>query len=556
MKEKRNIAIFRQLPPGSTPEKIAKEQLRTDARARVLQDFYRMYSRSLYDIDARGFVMLGDEYTGSRTYASGDVGRYMRETGTGDFERTHTHIVGGNSGYLQRCGEAALNTNRSVTFEGTMCGVKTDLHEAIGHAMEGLHHAASYDNKRDRYREYEGNDSIMGNSAPITGFNSVELVRMDLVSEREIVRVTENTQVLLCPVELSADSLRANEHKHAIVNHGGKCFHVSIRKIRGWPWVNIANGEQMLFVHECTADGHSVRQKPWLRYAPDSFKQAQTGLVVEYLEYSDETARVNIIVDEDSLKPKDIPMPTGFATVNDSLTVEHSGVWFNPDFNGQGINVHISGDDVVIHAFSFDETDTARRFYNAKGTTAQMLEGVDITTTEGGTWADPTTHKVVNVGRCQLSAVADELIYSWNTDEYGRGSTRMQRACTLIGDKNDGTYWQKSRDGEGISLHLAKRYVEETKEYENVLLAHWYSYGATGQRWYSCEGIEVALNTYAMEIYEVQDHRWMRLDDESGAIQVGTATVKLADKDNIKFSFDLKTPTLQGAGTYELQRLF
>jgi len=146
----------------------------------------------------------------------------------------------------------------------------------------------------------------------------------------------------------------------------------------------------------------------------------------------------------------------------------------------------------------------------------------------------------------------------------------MERIFTPTPHENNGRYYQKVRDGEGVNTHFFDHYDVKEKVSKKACVAYIYSFGPavrstivhkayegnTTQRWYYCFGFQDDSGVYRMQIYEVYDHAWMRLDDESGAIQVGTATVKLADKDNIKFSFDLKTPTLQGAGTYELQRLF
>ena len=559
MKAKKHIAFFEQAPLDSPPATLEQAQRNADGYSSTIQKFWRLYGRRIWDVQVRGFVVKGDQYTGSTVWMGGDIGKFMREVGTGDFVRNYTHIHGGSS--AGRCGEGRLGGNIAVTFEGTSCGVSTSLHE-IGH-NNWLHH-----NSLEDGGEYNGNDSIMSGLPNIIGLNSVDMKILGFVQDREEIFIEENTQVLLAPIELDIDSLHDTEHKHAVIRIQSRIFHVSIRKVKGWPYKLTANGGAMLYVHEHTPDGHSIRQKPFQRYPGSTMTLNGVDVDIEYLEYSNETARVNIILDHSAPKPTNIPIPTKLSESTGTLEDKHSGAYFNRDFNGQGLDVHVKNGKALLYWYTFNESDdrdNSRRFYYAYDTVENMMKETSLHTTEGGTWADPTKAESVEAGTCQLSFAGGEAVFKWNTDSRGRGSTRMEKVFTASNHENNGSYFQKARSGEGITLQLF-----DTLDGRKACIAYWYSYGPaprgsiaggnyrgnTTQRWYYCMGFKDTDGTYELKVYEVYDHSWMDLNDDSGAVEVGTASIELTDKDNIKFSYDIKTPTVEGGAIRGLTRIF
>jgi len=145
----------------------------------------------------------------------------------------------------------------------------------------------------------------------------------------------------------------------------------------------------------------------------------------------------------------------------------------------------------------------------------------------------------------------------------------MERIFTPTPHENNGRYYQKVRDGEGVNTHFFDHYDLKEKKTKKACIAYFYSYGPatrstivhraykgnTTQRWYYCMGFQDVEGIYGMKIYEVYDHSWMNLDNESGAVEVGTAYIELVDKDNIAFSYDIKTPTVMGGAVRELTRI-
>lgn len=554
-KLKKHTVMFRQLHPDSTQSKIDKERIRVANRAYSYQLFARTYARHVWDIKVMGVVMLGTQHTGINTFAKDDVIRFMQETGTGDFSRNYTHIIGGTNGGV--CGEAILNGRQSVTFgDNQACDFKTDLHEGFGH-NNGLHHASTLNESTGRRSEYGGIDSIMGNGQVVSGLNSAEMVKLGLVPDREIVEVTENTQVLLRPIELHSDALHQSEHKHAIVHIGRRRFHVSIRKAKGWRYMIYNNGPEMLYIHEALPDGHSVNYVPNMRYARDSVTIKDAGFTVEYLSYDDERAVVNIIVDDSKPRPAELPVPTGFPPVLGVLQPHHTGGWYNPEYNGQGFEVHVKGNQALIFWYTYNQQSKSRRFYYATGSVDDLCAGLTLYTTDKGTWTNPKQHELIPVGKIQFSIDDDQTaLVRWNTREHGNGACRLIQNMVTNKHELTGAYIQKGREGEGFNLHF----------FGNRVIMFWFTYGpldrsnmhnlvdiTTVQRWYTGEGELNDAGDYDIKLYEVTDHYWMMLDDDSGTEFAGSA--KLTPK-NMRLTFDLNTDTLKGRGDYRLSRIF
>lgn len=552
---KKHWCLFRQLPPDATQDKIDREQSRVIARAYTFKLFARTYARHVWDIDTLGVVMLGTEYVASPHYARGDRQRFMRETGTGDFKANFNHVVGGTNRGM--CGQAMLPGPNSATFgDNQACGIKTDLHEGFGHC-NGLNHASTLNLISGRRAEYGGTDTIMGNGQPISGLNSVELVNLGLISERDITRVTGNAQVLLRPVELHSDALHDGDHKHAIITKGHRTFHVSIRKARGWRYMPPGGNSEMLYVHEAERSGHSLNFTPNMRYPNDAMVLKDAGIEVEYLSYDDERAVVNIITDDSKPRPKDLPIPKGFPPALKAPGPEHTGGWYDRDYNGQGFELHVKDSQVALYWYTFNQYSKSRRFYYAQGSIDDLLQGATLYTTDNGTWMDPAKHELISVGKIQFSIDDDQTaLVRWNTREHGNGACRLTQLMRSGDSELTGAYMEPTRKGEGFNLHF----------FDDRLVMYWYTYGSadrkapvnrvditTKQRWYLGEGKLNEVGSYDIRLYEVSNHIWMTLDDDAGTGYAGEATLNI---NNLRLTFNLNTDTLKGRGDYQLTRLF
>ena len=552
-KIKFHVGIFRQVRVGESATTIDRELRKIIRRAEVVALHFKTTFGHIWDVDVRGYLMEGNESCFPPIFAQNNIKSYVAshpEEFT-DFRPNYWMAAGGYSKYY--CGQANLGGKRSAVYaDNYVCGVGPMIHE-LGH-NRGQHHSSTA-NTDGSITEYGDKSFLMGSSHDSRKWASPHLVAMGAPDSSGIHTSVDTEQVLVTDSDLNFESLHKNEYQHVIINTRPYETYVSYGE------------EARVILHTLTGDNHTVRQLPDLRYPGDS-KTLENGVVIEYVAYDvgQNMAAVNVIHPSNTKKPADIEIPQGFPlNSGTTLTEEHSGPLFNRDFNGQGLDVHMRDGRILIHWFTFNINNDSTRFYNAAGSLDDNRNGLDLYTTEDGTREDPTKHSKMHAGRCQLVLDDRGWLFHWNTPEHGRGSVRLERLLQPNSNPNNGSYYLKSREGEGLSVQFY-----DLPEGKQGCAAWFYSYGPTPrgsltknpptgntkQRWYSLEGFEQPDGTFNLQIYEVYDHSWMRLDDESGATKVGTATVELIDADNIKFNFDLKTPTVEDAAIRELARLF
>jgi hypothetical protein len=565
-KVKKHIGVFRQVPVGTTDESKAKSMTYVARHVKTIQDYYRRYGGHVWDVEVRGYVMEGEANAHPPYYAKSDTDNYMATHDMEGFEPNYFHIWGGTSGGY--CGQGNLPGNRSVTYMNSACGTKTMIHE-LGHNF-GLHHASTFragnpdaePPTADKIVEYGDTSSIMGMGSSVVGINSVDAVRLGLEEDREVKVVTETQQVFVAPFELSERDLRENEYANVRIEKGTTPYHVTLRKVKGAHYGNNRRSEDTLYVYEYARDKHSILILGTMKVG--SSKTLPNGAVVKYLEYADETARVNIIYNSSDVTPQDIPMLTGFQVPMGTVTVEpkHSGSWFNRDNNGEGFDIHVKEDRTVLYWYTYNHKQTSRRFYYAVCPTTETgpIE-FDILTTEDGTWEDPTLAESITVGKGELFFYdGNNGVFSYDLNDLGRGSIELVPVALSTDHPSNGSYYQPSRSGEGFTIQFY--------DHLNLCVAYWYSYGPTvrgsyggysgnmKQRWYACVGAKNADGTYTLDVSEALDNVWMGLRDEPGVNSVGSATVTIVDDNNIKFDYGINADRVSGTGTYNLTKLF
>lgn len=547
---KKHIGIFRQIAPDTPPEKVARLQEEVELNAKLLEDYWRRFARHVWDVQVRGYVMVGVESTTPPVYAQNDIAKYIAEHDMEGFEPNYFHVHGGFN--TAACGHGNLPGNRSSTYLSYGgCGIKTIIHE-LGHNF-GLWHAST--RKPDgSWSMYGDGTSIMGSSPIIRGLNGPNLINLKLEDEREILEIEETQQILLAPVELAKHELHENEYQHARIKKNRVGYHLSIRKLkeRGGFYYNTEEPE-ILYVHEAPLREKSMRQLPDMY--PGDTQVLTDGTKIEYLEYSDECARVNVYYNKNDERPEDIPMPTGFpatvAVIDPSE--KHNGLWYNKDFVGEGFDVHIDDGQVTVYWYTYNQFDDSRRFYvGSCPLTGGPLE-FDLYTTTGGTWEDPTTRDTINVGRAQLYFIDDgNAVFNFHTTEHGRGSVEVIPAA-LSQHPSNGVYYDPARDGEGFSV----QFFEEL----SLCILYFYSYGPRqrgkeigDQRWYWCKGTKVSPDTYEIEIYEAEDNTWMGFRNDPNVEKVGRGTMKVLPS-GLALEYNIDSGTVAGSGISNLRRV-
>jgi len=554
---KKHIGIFRQVPIDTSDEAVAKHLASTQKNAKIVQDYYRHYAGHVWDVQVRGYVMRGEDNPHPPGYAKSDTNKYVIEHPE-EFEDigwmpNYWHIHGGWS--ESYCGLGNLGGNRSVTFLHYACGVKTMMHE-IGHNL-GMHHASTWDG--EELVEYGDGSSIMGSQPGLRGLSSPHKILLGLETDREVYKVRESREILLCPLGLPEHGMHDNEYQNIIFDENYKSpRHLSLRKVKGGRYASGLAPEDYIYIQELTHNGHSTRHIPDFRVGST---KSLGGYTVKYVEYKNETARLSITKSGEEA-PEAIEIPKGFPTKvpGTSTLPEHSGSWYNSRYVGQGFDIHIKEDLLVFYWYTFNEEDNSRRFYTASGVPGEEF---DIYTTNNGTWEDPTKHEKIKVGIGEIYFFDKEHgVFNYMMEEFGRGSISMTPVTLSSNNVNNGSYFQPSRDGEGFTVQFF--------DHLDVCVAYWFSYGPKEpysfgakdwiqkQRWYVCSGTKNLDGTYNMKVYEVLDGRWMwlREQEDLNATDVGDAIMTVVDDDHLKFDFSINAHRVSGAGSYDLQKLF
>lgn len=565
---RKHVGMWKQLEVGTTPKRAEFELEKVQRRAAKAEAFWKRQSRGFWDVRYEGFVMEGNESTHPPTYARNDIKRWMsaneEHLAEINFDPNYFYVLGG---YANKCGQATLGGNRGVTYTNYACGSPTDYHEA-GH-MFGVNHAGLNAIDSGEWREYGGDDSIMSNAHREQGINSPERTRLGLASDREIINVTETQQLFLCPIELPQQSMHKNEWQHAIVNSNGTEWHFSIRKKKGAFYAPLPS-EDTLYVYIKNGDPlkYSTRMAkltPGSTYWLDSPRK----IAVEYLDYDfiNERARINIRFDdrkivEELSSPDGLPEPMLGAQV----TPEHQGLWHDPDFVGEGIDlISLIDGSYVVYWFTYNHEEQSRRFYfgHSRGT-----KEFPIYTTVNGTYEDPTTSVEEFAGTAQLFFLDSEHgVFNFNhqhkTDPLGRGTYMLERASSPpIGDITDGVFMQNDRRGEGF---IVRSYPLAYDPSIKAVVCYWYTYGpkmtinnpdkVQTQRWLTGVGIVPRDEQLVpLTFYECRDNMFMEFRDESGDQPVGTGLLEFSSTDHPTLEYDVAFEGVTSVGSRFLMR--
>lgn len=563
------IGVFhRSSADSETDQKEAEE------RARGASKFFKQFARHKWDIKAAGWVMDGNNCPfGPHEYCYRRMKSHFDSLDPKpDWEPTYWHVLGPPTSHA--CGQATLGGNKSVAY-GPSCRLDTTIHE-IGHNL-GLMHGNLRDPLTGEDNEYNDVTTIMGSHANRAGFNAPNMIKLGLVDQEEILTVTESTQVNVIPLELPKAARRKKEWAYVRIIKDNKPYFISIRKGRGAQNILRKDWEQRLYIYEASNGANGILGNATFRTGivlPDESNDvAIPGVVIEYLEYKDEVARVNIIFENDSTRVVEQKIESGFPSriSHIELNESHSGHWYDPYFNGQGIDLHVKDDKFVLIWFTYNQQDTRRRFYTATGTLGEGPEEFEIRTTENerGGFDSPSKRIETVIGAGQIYFLNEgKGVFNFNTQEHGRGSITLthltNRTPEALDSKYSGIFYNKQRDGEGFSFQFLEG---------DICVLDWYTYGPKNksggwgrpsdeidtQRWYTGVGKKTSSNTYVFPIKLVAGLKFLEINDEPTPEElIGEATLTINKINWMDFQYNLTSNDQDGpkTGKIKLQRIF
>ena len=222
------------------------------------------------------------------------------------------------------------------------------------------------------------------------------------------------------------------------------------------------------------------------------------------------------------------------------ITEAHSGLWYKKEYDGQGFDIIVKGERVVVYNYTFSQDGEKQRFYMGNGIIEDGACVFDWYTTKNGTFDDPTTREVIKVGKAQLFFNDDDTgVFHFNTTEHGRGSVNLTRLSTMIPSEYNGSWYAEERVGEGFSI----------QRFDNLIVAYWYTYDNKGnQKWYTLSG----KHPSELIMYETLGGRWMFYDDIETKV-IGEARMFFNRGGGLTIKYD--SPSL-GVGERQVVRLF
>lgn len=542
---RKHIALFRKMRVDASDATVVKELQKTDEWAVELENFWKRYGRHMWDVKVKTYPLKADCSTVSPEFCKTAIQKYIRENDMEGFEPVYHHVWD-NYSNQQYCGLAFIYGFWGATYEG--CSVKTCIHE-IGHNF-GLHHSNLID------EEYGDKSSVMGKGQWISGLILPNLISLQLLEEKTII--DKSRQILLAPIEMSPHSLHENEHRNVILRTpGNKDYYLSIRKDKGWPYIFGSGKGHYLFVHTKNDDLKTVLEETM---RPGDTKRLLNGVTIQYHEYINETARVSVLFNPTD-PVEDQVIDTEFPEHMKSVVLgnQHNGLWYDPDFDGQGFDVQIRDNRMSVIWYTYNEDETSRRYYIGSCDVGDGIEEFDMYTTEKGTFADPTTAQLIPAGKGQLYFFDDVSgVFNYNTPEFGRGSIEIQELARSQNPMN-GLWYVPERNNEGFSIQFF--------DHLNTCTVYWYTYGKNPhsvssinykknvtQRWFLCQGVKTG-ESYTMKIYETRGGKWLDFT-KPDIVQVGEAVLSISDASNINFDYTINADSsVSGTGSFDLTRL-
>jgi hypothetical protein len=556
--KKVHIGVFHRTHPTDETN-LEKYRLRAVDIALEVEHYWRYQSQDAWDVQSRGFSYISDGSVRPPGYDNTAIMAWIREHSDemDGFKPNYFHVVDIYTANL--CGQGNKPGDRSVTYTWSSCGQPTVIHE-LGHNM-GLSHAGTLLNGRDVI--YGDLTSCMGNPRIVRGLNAPHRLQLGFEQDREIVRIRETQQILLCPIELNKHSLHPNEYQIAIVGSGARKYFISNRKVRGTPYPEPYDTEGLLYVH--TLKG-TFPKRLLNDLKVGGTKSLPDGTVIEYLEYKRETARLNILFD-DSIEVVKLDIPDGFPAplVTAQLSQANAGSWFNRDYVGQGFHIMVKDNRVALYWYTFSQDYSDRVYYMAAGKVVNRHAVMDLYVSFGGKFEDPDNSEAEKIGSLQLYFLdSSHGMINFNTTLHGRGSVEIvpvvDPAVTDPSNPLTGAWFNPDKDGEGLSIH----------SYDDIgkVGLYWFTYGKlrrplpgrpvdklSTQRWFTGIGTPKGGGEYDMTLHETLGGRFL-FYDEVDTQPVGTAVLRLIDDDTLELEYDIDASDTTGTGTLHLTRLF
>lgn len=577
MLEKKHIMLCRMIPTDSSQETEDYWQQQVEDYAWQLQSYWQYYNRHHWDYQVRGYVIRYDglcdppSVVYGKGWAEDATDEYIATHDMQGFEPNYRYVWGKTS--KNYCGLAVVGGDRAMingVQTPSTCGAGTMVHEG-GHNY-GYRHTG-FLREDGTTTEYGDKTCVMGGGGSVLkGLCSPNMVILNLDTARERIVIEESKQILMCPTEMPYHGMHPDEYQHVVLRRRRENdIYISLRKVRGTRFPVHKSYEGRLFAHMVMPDKSIKRIDPDMKIG-DAPWTLPNGFVVDYHEFNNETARVSFITDLNPQPP--LAMPTGFPAPLPSsrLLPKFNGAWFNRDFDGQGLDVHIRGDDaeqdMVVYWYTANEYDDQLRYYIGYMSKGTGIRSFNMYTTKGGTWDNPTTLERIDVGEGMIEFYDEKrAVFHYNfPDLFDRGSIELVPVAPLTTHELNGSWYMPELDGSGFTVQVFPT---------GQISMFWFTFDKNGnQLWFTCQGhyvnstggaftdmplADTTHGIYELKIYEVKGLNWMYFT-EIDTVPVGNATAtfytdQATEKIKCQFDYSIESDFVTDSGVQYLNKL-
>lgn len=576
-KPKELIALFRSIKPttlesrgGVEGEWYASEWESVKKAAYKIWAFYTDKLGHTKDYEVRGYCLVTESTAGKGYYLEDIISEYkqseelvfgQQNTWKQEFEeykfKWYHAWSGSSSSY---CGWGRVGSAGSMTYQSCTKGWKTMVHE-LGHNF-GRRHSQRIDGENPNWTvsEYGDNTCRMGQAD--AGFNSIQALKLGGVPNHLVASPsTESEKFVLVPLELSEHAMHPGEVK--IVNDG--YFYYSTRDKMTNPW-DVPNTQKYstltsnIYTHsyqfpnmpDSSQGSNRGKTQLWGESAPDNDSISQ-GISSVNTHENFVKRVLNFTVD--GQEAPDPVIQTGFPKHVPGVSLEewHSGLWYNPNMDGQGFDIHIKNGKLVLVWYTYDRdlptggTFPPQRFYIASCNTHEGLEEFDIVTTEGGTFSDPSQRVEKTIGKGQLYFFSDtQGVFLYDTEEHGYGAVEITNLVKTSDDSRNGFWWDSARAGEGLTFNMLdqNRCIGYLYTYDRPKTMYYGTVPRSTQRWYLFEGIfstDDKGDYFQCKIYQPWKGQALSAKLKYDPLVVGTGQLRFTNKNQTCWtSFDIE----------------
>ena len=496
------IALFRSVNPGTLENRggvegdwYADEWRKVRYAAHDIWAWYTQLMGHINDYEVRGYCVITTK-TAGRSYYLEDVISEHKKLDDKIFGQENTwkeefyHSTDNPNGYNYKwyhawsgastniCGWGQVGRPGSMTYQSCSKGSGTMIHE-LGHNF-GLRHSQTVTgNETDGYTVSEYGDTSCRMGKGVSGFNSYQFHKIGGLLDHQVGTPQSSESFVVVPIELSEHAMHPGEVK--AVSKGHWMFSTRDYSTNPYGGGSSSTGKKMgtskIYHHTyqypglpdstgIAAGDNRGKTQSWGQRAERDIGSGKI-LIDDDLAVSNEhdtfTKRVLKYVADGGEVPADPEITMGFPQQVPGVSLEewHSGLWYNPDMDGQGFDIDIHNGRMVLAWYTYGNWPISginaaqQKYYIASCPLTEGLEEFDLVTTDGGTFENPSQRTERVAGKGQIYFFNEtQGVFLYDTEDHGYGAVEITRLLEPSKDDRNGFWFDPERNGEGMSTNI------------------------------------------------------------------------------------------------------